>query len=168
MKAFVELPITQGRVTLIDASDFDYVNQWKWCVTGKGYVIRRLKVHEKQPGDSSIAYLHRVIMLPPKGMNVDHINGVKLDNRRCNLRNCTPAQNRQNIARKSGSVSMYKGVFWNKRASIWVSELTCNYEKKWLGCFKQEEDAARAYDAAAIKYFGEFARLNFPIREEAS
>ena len=92
---------------------------------------------------------------------VDHINGNGLDNRKENLRFCT---NGQNIAwgKKRKGASKFKGVSWYTNRKIWVSKLKSNGVNYFLGYFEKENDAAKAYDIAAMKYHGEFARLNFP------
>jgi hypothetical protein len=114
-------------------------------------------------------WLHRMIIDVPGGMMVDHINGNRLDNRRCNLRVCTNRQNCQNqtIARKDNT-SGYKGVSYSRRHRKWrawiaAGSLRSNGTRKnvSLGYFADAADAARAYDAAARLHFGEFARCNF-------
>lgn len=92
---------------------------------------------------------------------VDHRNGDGLDNRRDNLRYATRARNTANRASVGGS-SRFKGVSWSKRDKIWYANICVNYRTIYLGTYRNEEDAARAYDAAAKKYFGAFARPNFP------
>jgi hypothetical protein len=97
---------------------------------------------------------------------VDHINGNGLDNRKSNLRICTHQQNCENSRKRKKSFSKYKGVYWSKNAKKWVAQITIDGKSKHLGYFELEEDAAAAYDKAAVKYFGEFACLNF--RRKAS
>ena len=96
----------------------------------------------------------------PDGMEVDHINGNTLDCRRENLRIVTSRQNTMNIHIIRGK-SCYKGVFWNKDIEKWYSRIGVNYKLINLGYFASEIEAAKAYDRAALKHFGEFARLNF-------
>ncbi len=84
-----KLPLTQGKFAIIDNSDFDYLNQWKWSFDRSiGYAVRTEKSHK--------IYLHRLLMNPQERKQVDHINGRKLDNRRNNLRNVTHTQNTHN------------------------------------------------------------------------
>lgn len=105
-------------------------------------------------------YLHRVIMNAPPGVEVDHINGDTLDNRRCNLRFATSTQQKCN-QRPRGGTSKYKGVGWHKRDRKWRAQITYHGKQISLGYFDGELGAAFAYDVAARILFGEFARLNF-------
>lgn len=93
---------------------------------------------------------------------IDHINGVKSDNRIDNLRSCTKSQNMANVGKRSGTSSSYKGVSWHKRYNKWTVAARIH-----LGNFDSEEDAAKAYDKAVSKIHGEFARLNFPKGKDA-
>ncbi len=103
--------------------------------------------------------LHRLIMNAPKGMLVDHKNRNTLDNRKKNLRLCTRAQNMWN-RKATNATSKYKGVTYFKRVGKWIAMITANKNKIYLGIFFKEEDAARAYNKAAKKLHGKFARLN--------
>lgn len=107
--------------------------------------------------------MHRMIMNASKGFVVDHINHNGLDNRKANLRLVTNAQNSYNrpCFKKKGSPSQYKGVYWSKRDNKWQVQISCKGKVKTIGQFKDEIQAAKAYDKAAKKYHGEFAYLNF-------
>jgi hypothetical protein len=100
------------------------------------------------------------------GRGADHRNGNGLDNRRLNLRPCPSAsQQGANQSKRTGKhSSQYKGVSWGR--NHWWVYITVDRKKIWVGGFETEEEAARAYDAAARKHFGEFASLNFPTKEE--
>lgn len=148
--AYKEIPLTQGKVTIVDAADYDWLNQWKWHITSHGYASR----------DPKTTYLHRFILNAPKGMWVDHINGDRLDNRRCNLRICTRQENLRNQKKQSGRSSKYKGVCWHNQSKCWMAYIKHNKVSMNLGCYKKEEDAACAYNEAATRLFGEFAKLN--------
>ena len=145
-----ELRLTQGKVAIIDIDDLELLNRWKWH-HNKGYP-RRVEKGE-------VILMSRFITKAPKGMVVDHINGNPLDNRRSNLRVCRQQDNQHNRASKVGS-SKYKGVSWNKWQKIWEAYIVVNSKQLYLGKHKDEKQAALAYNAAAAKHFGEFARLN--------
>jgi hypothetical protein len=109
--------------------------------------------------------MHRAIMSPPDDMWVDHEKHRApderiIDNRRTNLRVCTPRQNQMNKLPKIGGTSQYKGVSWHRRDKKWHARIRINGKRKHLGRFADELAAARAYDAAATKHFGEFALTN--------
>lgn len=112
--------------------------------------------------------MHRAIIDAPNGMVVDHINGDSLDNRRSNLRLATSQENNRNAKKAAGKMrvmsSQYKGLSRVKdglRSKKWRAMLAIDRKRIHLGHFNTEEEAARAYDAAAKEHFGEFARLNF-------
>jgi hypothetical protein len=151
-----EIPLTQGKVAIVDDEDYEYLNQWKWCVTDTGYAIRQAS----RPSKKGIR-MHRVIMQTPDGMDTDHINGNKLDNRRCNLRICTRSQNLQNSLAHSNNTSGRKGVSWSTLHQKWVAQIKTNTGYHYLGLFSDIADAVKTYDVAARKYFMEFARPNF-------
>jgi len=97
--------------------------------------------------------------------DLDHINHIKDDNRIENLRDVTNSQNHMNRSIQTGRTSQYKGVSWHKRDQKWMAQIKINGKKKYLGYFTIEEDAAKAYDKAALEHFGEYANLNFPIED---
>lgn len=90
---------------------------------------------------------------------IDHINGDRADNRLENLREVTRSQNNMNCKPKGGS-SRFKGVTFDKEKRLWAAQIKADGQRKFLGRYSSEEDAAHAYDDAANKHFGEFARLN--------
>ncbi len=110
-----------------------------------------------------MVYMHRIIMNPPDGKQVDHINGDGLDNRVENLRIATSSENNYNTGKQSNNTSGYKGVSWHKTRKTWQVLIGVGGRLIRIpGVFNSAEDAARAYDEAAKKYHGVFARLNFP------
>jgi hypothetical protein len=155
---FIRIPLPHGLFTIVDAEDAPRATTGlKWHLDADGYVVRgggRNKARNEK--------LHRVVMNAPKGVEVDHINGDKLDNRKCNLRFVTHTQNCVNAGLRKHNKSGYKGVSWEPRATAWRVYIRVNGKQIHLGHFKDVEDAARAYDAAAVEAWGEFAFRNFP------
>lgn len=146
-----KIPLTLGKFALVDDEDFEYLSQWKWCFDRR---------YATTWNSGKMTRMHVFLFRRPKGMQVDHINGDKIDNRKCNLRIVTNSQNSQNRGARSDNTSGYKGV--RSQRGKWRAEIKVNYQTINLGCYSTKEQAARAYDEAARKYFGEFARLNFP------
>lgn len=143
-----KIELRKGLCAIVDDIDYDLVSCHKWnAIDG-----RRGKYYAYS--NKSRLYMHRLIMGNPEGYLVDHKNGDTLDNRRSNLRICTKSQNAQNI-KKAGykGVSMYPNHKY--RAYIVIHNKQIN-----LGVFDTEIEAAKAYNSAAKKYFGEFASLN--------
>ena len=156
----IEIPITKGAIALIDDEDYEKIKNHSWCWHGDGYAARGYH----QNGRIVIEKMHHVIIgKAPKGMVVDHINGNKLDNRRCNLRFVTIQQNAFNSEKKTYNrqvSSQYKGVYWRRNRNKWTSYITVNGKKHYLGLFVNEKDAAEAYNKAAKRLHGEYAKLN--------
>jgi hypothetical protein len=161
------IPLTQGHFAIVDDADFENVNQHKWSYHHTGYAMRQVRVRPGRGGQKN-EWLHRRLMQPGEGLEVDHINHNKLDNRRANLRVCTKQQNRQNRKAYKGTSSGFKGVTWNTREQKWYVKISVNGQRKHIGVFDSAEDAARAYDVAAREHFGAFACLNFPSKDEQS
>ena len=144
---------------LIDDDDYDEVSKYKWYTkktTNVKYATRWFIVDNK----IKIEYMHRFILKVKNGFDVDHINHNGLDNRKKNLRVCTRSQNNMNSRKRKNQTSKYKGVYYNKRDNKWVSQIRHNKKTICVGCFLNEIDAAKAYNKAAKKYYGEYANLN--------
>ena len=155
-----EIQLTQGKVALVDDEDFEYLNQFKWCILNgrnKLYATRNLSINKKFV--KSIL-MHRIIMNTDKDLVVDHLNGNTLDNRKCNLRNCTHGENLRNQKISIKNTSGYKGVSWSIEKKKWFTQIQLKNKKIFIGYFVNSIDAAKAYNEAAIKFYGEFANLN--------
>lgn len=165
--AVISIPLTKGMFALIDECDTELVSGYKWIAhnrRGKYYATAAV------PGLKPRVWvdMHRLILgIIDKSVKSDHRDGNSLNNIRSNLRPASSLQNSRNAPKtKSATSSRYKGVC--KRRSKWESRITVNKEIVHLGMHVSEEEAARAYDAAAIKYFGEFAAVNFPAAGQMS
>lgn len=133
----------------IDLADVKRVKKYKWTLCN-GYVVYKKKN----------IYLHRFILSAKSGVDVDHINRNKLNNRRKNLRFCKKTENSRNIDLTNSNTSGAKGVYWNKVKNKYHARIKMNKKIMHLGYFDDLIEAARAYNKAAKKYFGEFACLN--------
>jgi len=158
----VSIPLTRGAVTLVSDEDYEWIGQYKWCLDNNGYAVGKRRIlGEDGEHRTKKVLLHRFIMDAPKGLDVDHINHVLLDNRRENLRIATRSQNTANGYVQQGK-SHFKGVYAYKCADKWRAGICVNGVRKHIGVFSTQEDAGLAYDAAAFAAWGEFAYLNFP------
>jgi hypothetical protein len=155
-----EIILTQGKVAIVDDEDYDYLNQFKWCANkmkGKFYVVGNILLPTNKKTRTS---MHRFIMKPEKCMVIDHLDGNPLNNKKNNLRICTRAENMRNYKIPVNNTSGFKGVYWHKITSKWMAYICFNNKIFHLGLFHELKDAARAYNAAALKYHGEFAHVN--------
>lgn len=152
--------LVTGETVLIDLDDFEYLNQYSWYLFdnhGRNQYALRYSRSKKQ----STIRMHRdVLKITDSSIHIDHINGNGLDNRKNNLRIASIRQNAQNQKIRKDNISGYKGVSFIRKSNKWRTCICVNGKNKHLGCFETKEEAAIAYNNAAIKYFGEFARLN--------
>lgn len=157
-----KIKLTQGKFALVDDEDFEELSKYKWVADNFHTVWYARRYIKLARGKYSSIRMHRVIMKAPKGVEIDHINCNGLDNRKENLRFCTSSQNKYNKPKRKSGSSKYKGVhaYYDGRWAVHIQ--AAGLKMKQIGVFNTQEEAARAYDAAARKYHGEFAYLNFP------
>ena len=156
----VLVPLTQGYFAIVDRATYERIPELKncWCATKlKSGIRARRSINGKD------VLMHRLIMDPPVGMVVDHINHDTLDNRESNLRICTRQQNGWNSVKHCHAMtSSFKGVYYHKQNKKWCSEIRTS-EGQISKSHSSEIEAAKWYDEKALKYFGEFACINFPL-----
>lgn len=152
-----QIPLSQGKVALIDDEDFERISKYKWYARKTGYVyyaVRKI--------DNQAFYMHREILgVTDRKIDVDHCNGDGLDNRRENLREATRSQNIWNTGKRKHNRSGYKGVYLHD-CGKYAADINMNRKTYHLGLFETAEQAARAYDEESKKLRGAFAYLNFP------
>ncbi len=158
------------KYAIVDNEDFELVSKYRWCLS-KGrmrtsgdvsfYAVTTIR---KEGGGRTMLQMHRLILGLDfgDGRIADHINFKTLDNRRCNLRACSPLESVRHRKKMDGTSSKYKGVHYCQKYKNWISHITIERKAKHLGSFKTQKEAAIQYDKAAFAEFGEFADLNFP------
>jgi hypothetical protein len=154
------IKLTQSKFALVDDEDYEYLNQWNWYAQKDDKTCYAKRSYSIGNGKQKTIYMHRVIAERMGIHNPDHIDIDGLNNQRNNLREATDNQNKANRTLFKNNTSGYKGVSWNKYNKKWVAYIRVNKKRIHLGYFNDIKDAARAYNEAAIKYFGEFAVLN--------
>jgi len=144
-----------GKFTLVDDEDYKELNNHKWFLSRNGYACCNMWINGKRKS----VLMNRMIMGNPIDKYVDHKDTDKLNNQRSNLRICNNSQNQANRKIQKNNPSGYKGVT-RKTKKMWAATIRKDNKNYHLGYFPEKIDAAKAYNEAAIKYFGEFARLN--------
>lgn len=162
------IDLVGGSAAFVDDEDYERLACYRWYADVQGregglrrtYAVRAVCSNYRQRK----IRMHREIMNALPHQDVDHINpSATLDNRKENLRLTTRQQNAQNRRKTSrATTSLYKGVSRSRNSNVWVAAIETQQKVHYLGQFRNEEDATRAYDIAAAKLFGEFAYLNFP------
>jgi hypothetical protein len=158
------ITLNDGTEAHVDPEDLPYLSQFRWTrlkkASGNSYAVRF--------SNGRTIFMHREVAETPAGLVCDHISGEGLDNRRCNLRNITRAENNFNRRAHRNSTSRFVGVSWSSRYRKWVSQIGVCKQVLFLGAFDDEEEAARVRDCAAFGLWGELARLNLPNQLECS
>jgi hypothetical protein len=160
------VPLTKGYTAVVDTADLHIVGEWQWSAsvrcTKAGevmcvYAQRRVTLPD---GKSKLVSLHREILNPGDGLDVDHIDCDGLNNRRSNLRVATRAQNTMNRRLLPTNTSGFRGVCFDKRKNRWTARIKLHGKVHWLGSFKSKEKAAEIYALAAERLHKEFRRLS--------
>jgi hypothetical protein len=155
-----QIPLTKGKEALVDDQDYTYLMQWPWSAIKNGkYAVRYKRLCDKDC--ASVIYMHDVVAAR-SGLigKVDHINRNSLDNQRANFRLATNSQNLANRGPQTNNTTGYKGVVWDRQRCRWIAQIKVRMKHIFLGRYDIKIEAAKAYNEAATKYFGEFAYLN--------
>jgi hypothetical protein len=166
-----QIPLTQGQIALVDDDDYEWLCKWHWCArwsdcTQSYYALSNDRINGKR----RTIYMHREILdlSPGDGWQADHRNGNTLDNRRANLRVASHKENGRNRRNQRNNTSGFKGVMWHKSTERWRAQIYVDKQRIHIGTYLSPLDAARAYNEAALKYHGPFARLNDLTVSEAA
>ncbi len=159
------IPLTHGLYAIVDAEDYEALSKYKWHArldkrSKNVYAARADYYRENGKRCCRMIQMHREIMKTPDGMVVDHINGNGINNRRCNMRNCTQFENTHNARPRTDGKSRFIGVVPYK--GKWLARVSTQGRRHQVGTFDDEVEAAKARDRKAVELFGQFARLNFP------
>ncbi len=173
-----EIKLTQGQVALVDDEDYEYLSKLKWQAKKEKHTYYAVHSYYAGKKDGKKIYryisMQNMIMKPPKGMICDHIYHNGLDNRKFievdgilkpNLRNCTQHQNTFNVSPRGKSKYLGVGFSYKRGYEQIQVRIGINRKRIYLGSFKTEEAAAKAYDKKAKELFGEYANLNFKENE---
>lgn len=145
-----------GREFYFDLEDYDKIKNYYWQFNNRGYAYF---LYQRE-GKNIKVFFHRLIMNPEHGMVVDHINGVKYDNRKVNLRIVTLAQNNLNHRLFNTNTSGHTGVIWIKNRNRWMARIEYQGKTTCLGLYRNIEDAIKARENAEDKYYGEYSYSN--------
>lgn len=143
---------------VIDADNFEMVSERTWFRGKRGYPVSHTS--RRSPDGHKTETLHKFLLRPGKGFDVDHISGDKMDNRRNNVRICSHQQNMFNQRLKTTNSSGYSGVSYSKNAGKYEAYINRDGRKIHLGLFMSAREAAEAREVAAVRLFGEYAKLN--------
>jgi hypothetical protein len=155
-----QISISRGMTVTVDDSDFDSVKNYRWFAV-PGYSTWYAMRWEGGRKNRKHILLHRSLMgITDGSILIDHKNGNGLDCTRSNMRVCTKEQNSYNRGKQKSNTTGYKGVYQDKKESFFSAQIGFNGKRIRLGYFKTKEEAAHAYNEAAKKYHGEFAKLN--------
>lgn len=156
------IPLSKGKFAIVDNEDYERLVAFgKWCISVNGYAVKTFAITKPDGKKSSMTVrMHRIVINAENGIEVDHINGNCLDNRKCNLRLCTRAENSRNVKRHKNNKNGLKGVRLHRGTKKWEARIQAGGKGIYLGLFTCRIEAAKAYNEAAVKYHGEFARLN--------
>jgi len=153
------IPLTRGLFAKVDDADYEMLfNFGKWCALVQGN-----KAYAVTSKAGKIIRMHRLLV---QGRCIDHVDGDGLNNQRKNIRSATWQQNLANSIPRRSNKSGRKGVHWDRKNNKWRASIGVNHKCLQLGRFSDLESASKAYDYAALRYFGDFAKTNAMMTAE--
>lgn len=156
------IELNHRQVSIVDDGDFEWLNRFTWHAKlrsdGRGFYADH--AWRLPSGRVHHIRMHRMLLKTPVGQRIDHVDGDSLNNQRANLRFCTASENGGNARLNRNNRSGFKGVFWRWDCCRWRVSITVEHRKFCVGHFSTLLEAAQAYDEAAVKFYGEFARTN--------
>jgi AP2 domain/HNH endonuclease len=152
----ITMHCTDGTPFTIDDADFELVSPYRWDAQ-RSLSTRTTYARSRLGGSRSAVPLHRLLLSPPEGSVVDHIDGNGLNNVRSNLRVCSRSENSFNAQRRKDNTSGFKGVYWHRRIGKWQAEVVAHRKRNHLGYYDTPEQAAEVARAFREKVHGEFA-----------
>ena len=157
-RTYATIPLSSGKFALVDGEDHALLSTMKWSYQPQGQTAYAYRGYKNAAGKNTGMRMHRLIMQPPEGLQVDHINGNGLDNRRHNLRIATARQNVQHRTVQHQNKSGFRGVYPTRGGRFFAR--ISSIHPRHLGTFTHAAEAARVYDVAALQAYGEFAVTN--------
>lgn len=154
------IPLTRGKIALVDDDLYGHLSRWKWCAVKQHRVWYAIRAITVAPRKRVFLGMHRIVMGASRSQRVDHRDGNGLNNQRENLRFADCSNNAANLRIIATNTSGFKGVSYSSANRKWEAQVKVHKRSVHLGRFEAIEDAARAYDLAAIEHFGEFALTN--------
>ena len=156
----IEIPLTQGKVAIIDEADWPLVSGFGWYAVKDRNIWYAQANTSRKEGPRRTVRMHRLLLgLTDQKIKIDHRDGNGLNNRRANLRTCTHTQNLRNRGAQANNKCGFKGVSWHKQHGMWRAQIQVSGRQKHLGYFPTHEAAYAAYCAAAAELHGEFANF---------
>lgn len=156
-----QIPLTQGQFAIVDDDDYEILSKFKWHASHERtnfYAARRITIGQRK---SKTIKMHREILrISDSNIQIDHKDGNGLNNQKSNLRIATISQNQRNKSVQGNNKCGLKGVYFDKKLKKWRAVFSPNKKSVHIGCFNTAIEAAMAYNDAALKHYGEFARLN--------
>lgn len=152
MSKFEILKLANGQKTIVDRDDYEWAKHFSWYMTTSGYAYHTTYEGKGKSRKHIAIPLHRIINQTPAGLDTDHINGDRLDNRKSNLRTVTRSQNLHNTKRRKDNKSGIIGVNHHDKNNSWRARIRVNYKEIDLGCFKTIDEAIVARKNAEAQY----------------